>query len=73
MSILETPIQQKVASEEVHRDLGKLSKVNSFRSKQAYTSMIIKNLKIFSQNIWKNSIIITTILESLTHYNIILI
>ena len=73
MSILETPIQQKVASEEVHRDLGKLSKVNSFRSKQAYTSMIIKNLKIFSQNIWKNSTIITTILESLTHYNIILI
>ena len=35
--------------------------------------MIIKNLKIFLQNVQKNSIIITTILELLTHYNIILI
>ena len=35
--------------------------------------MIIKNLKIFLQNVQKNSVIVTTILESLTHYNIILI
>ena len=35
--------------------------------------MIIKNLKIFLQNIWKNSLIVNTILESLTHFNIILI
>jgi len=35
--------------------------------------MIIKNLKIFSQNIQKNSLIVNTILESLTHFNIILI
>ena len=35
--------------------------------------MIIKNLKIFLQNVQKNSIIVTTILELLTHYNIILI
>ena len=35
--------------------------------------MIIKNLKIFLQNIQKNSLIINTILESLTHFDIILI
>ena len=35
--------------------------------------MSIKNLKIFSQNVWKNSLIVNTILEMLTHFNIILI
>ena len=35
--------------------------------------MNIKNLKIFLQNIQKNSLIINTILESLTHFDIILI
>ena len=35
--------------------------------------MIIKNLNIFSQNIQKNSLIINTILESLTYFDIILI
>ena len=36
-------------------------------------SMIIKNLRIFSQNIQKNSVIVTSLLESLTQYDIILI
>ena len=35
--------------------------------------MIIKNLKIYLQNIQKNSLIINTILEILTHFDIILI
>ena len=35
--------------------------------------MIIKNLRIFSQNVQKNSVIITSLLESLTQYDIILI
>ena len=35
--------------------------------------MIIKNLKIFLQNIRKSSLIITTLLETLTQFNIILI
>ena len=35
--------------------------------------MIIKNLKIYSQNIRKNSLIVNTILETLTHFDIILI
>ena len=35
--------------------------------------MIIKNLRIFLQNIQKNSVIVTSLLKSLTQYNIILI
>ena len=35
--------------------------------------MIIKNLKIFSQNFRKNSLIINTILETQVHFDIILI
>ena len=35
--------------------------------------MIVKNLKVFSQNVCKNSIIINTILESQNHFDIILI
>ena len=35
--------------------------------------MIIKNLKIFLQNICKNSLIVNTLLELLVHFDIILI
>ena len=35
--------------------------------------MIVKNLKIFLQNICKNSLIINTLLETLNQFNIILI
>ena len=35
--------------------------------------MIVKNLKIFLQNIWKNSLIINTILETQSQFNIIFI
>ena len=35
--------------------------------------MIIKNLKIFLQNICKNSLIVNTLLETLNHFDIILI
>ena len=35
--------------------------------------MIIKNLKILSQNVCKNSLIINTILETQVHFDIILI
>ena len=35
--------------------------------------MIVQNLKIFSQNVCKNSLIINTILETKNHFNIILI
>jgi len=35
--------------------------------------MIYNNLKIFSQNVWKNSLIINTILETQSHFDIIFI
>ena len=35
--------------------------------------MIVENLKIFSQNICKNSLLVNTLLETLTHFDIILI
>ena len=35
--------------------------------------MIVENIKIFLQNIHKNSLLINTLLETLTHFNIILI
>ena len=35
--------------------------------------MILKNLKILSQNVWKNYLIVNTILETQSHFNIILI
>ena len=35
--------------------------------------MIVKNLKIFSQNVRKNSFIVNILLETLTHFDIILI
>ena len=35
--------------------------------------MIVKNLKIFSQNVHKNSLIVNTLLETLNQFNIILI
>ena len=35
--------------------------------------MIIKNLRIFLQNIWKNSLIINTILETQSQFDIIFI
>jgi len=35
--------------------------------------MIVENLKIFSQNVRKNSLLVNTFLETLTHFDIILI
>jgi len=35
--------------------------------------MILKNLKVLSQNVWKNHLIVNTIFETQTHFDIILI
>ena len=35
--------------------------------------MIVENLKIFLQNVCKNSLLVNTLLETLTHFDIILI
>ena len=53
-------------------EIWKLDKINSFSHERWYT-MIYNNLKIFSQNVWKNSLIINTILETQSHFDIIFI
>jgi len=35
--------------------------------------MIVENLKIFLQNVWKNSLIVNTILETQSQFNIVFI
>jgi len=35
--------------------------------------MIVKNFRIFLQNVWKNSLIVNTILKTQSQFNIILI
>ena len=35
--------------------------------------MIIRDIKIFSQNIWKNNLIVNTILETKYNFNIIFV
>jgi len=35
--------------------------------------MIIKDLKIFSQNVWKNNLIVNTILKTQSYFDIIFI
>ena len=35
--------------------------------------MMIWNLQVFSQNVWKNSLIVNVLLETLTHFDIIFI
>ena len=46
--------------------------VNSLNYKQQ-PSMIIKNIKFFSQNVWKNNLIVNTILETHFEFNILFI
>jgi len=35
--------------------------------------IIVENLRIFLQNVYKNSLLVNTLLETLTHFDIILI
>jgi len=72
MSILEKYVQHRMASKEICWDLWKQGKINLFSHEQQYT-MIYNNLKIFSQNVWKNSLIVNTILETQSHFDIIFI
>ena len=67
MSILEKPVQQRVASEEVFRDPWKQGQVNLFSWKWEYGTMIVNKLNIFSQNVCKNSLIISFILKTYNH------
>jgi len=62
-----------MASEEVHWDPWEQIQINPLWSEQQYSLMIVKNLKIFSQNICKNSLLVNTLLKTLVHFDIILI
>ena len=62
-----------MASEEVCWDLWKQIQIDLFWREWFSSSMIVKNLKIFSQNVHKNSLIVNTLLETLNHFDIILI
>ena len=62
-----------MASKEIHQDPWKQDQINLFNCEWEILSMIHDNLKIFSQNVRKNSLIVNTILETQSPFNIIFI
>ena len=72
MFVLEKLIQQRIAYKKVPRNLWNQEKFNSLSCKQN-SSMIIKNIKLFLQNIWKNRILTDIILETNKDFDIIFI
>ena len=62
-----------MAPKEVFWDLWKQGQLNSFDCKWEPSKIIYDNLKIFSQNVHKNTLIINTILKTHFHFDIILI
>jgi len=56
----------------IHENLGQLKELNSFSCEWLH-NMILKDLKIFSQNIWKNNFLINTILKVNQNFDIIFI
>ena len=64
MLFLETLLQQRMAAEEVYQDLWKQGQIYLLYGKRQESTMILQNLRIFSQNIHKNSLIVSTILET---------
>jgi len=61
-----------MALEEICRDPWKQDKINLFSCEWGI-AMIFNNLKIFSQNVQKNSLIVNTILETQSDFDIIFI
>ena len=72
MPILKIQIQQGMAHQRICQTLGKPQDLNLFSHEQ-YHNMIINNIKIFSQNIWKNNLIVNTVLKVNSNFNIIFI
>jgi len=73
MPILEAPIQQGMAPEEIHWNLWQQGQIDLLYEKWQAENIILKNLKILSQNICKNYLIVNTILKTQLHFDIILI
>ena len=72
MSLLEILVQQEVACQEISRAMWKLKQVDILNHGQE-KYMFLKNLKIFSQNIWKNHILTNIILKNQKHFDVIFI
>lgn len=72
MTILEVLISQGMAYKEISR-IPRDQKAVNLLSCEWCSSMIIKNIKLFLQNIWKNKFFTNTILESNKKFNIIFI
>ena len=62
-----------MACQKVCQDMWKQISFHPLWSEWHYQTMIVWNLKIFSQNVHKNSLITNTILETLSQFNVILI
>ena len=63
----------QIAAEEVYRDLWKQGQIYLLYEKRQESTMILWNLRMFSQNVCKNSLVINTILETQFQFDIILI
>jgi len=72
MSFLKAPLQQRIALQRIYQTAGNQEEFNLFNCEWLY-NMILNNLRIFSQNIRKNNLIIKTILEVNNNFNIIFI
>jgi len=61
-----------MALKRIHENSGQLKELNLF-SHEWFINMILKDLKIFSQNVQKNNFLINTILEVNQNFDIIFI
>jgi len=62
-----------MAPEEICQNPWQQGQTDLLYKKWQAENMILKNLKILSQNIWKNHLIVNTILKTQSHFDIILI
>jgi len=72
LPILEASLQQEVVHGEISKTLRLQKQVDSLSFKQ-YSSMILKNFKIYSQNVCENKTFMDSILETNKDFNIIFI
>ena len=73
MSILETSFQPWVACQKVYWDPWKQVEIAPFQCEHRPQLMIVNKIRIFSQNVHKNSFVLNIILETLNQFDIILI
>ena len=72
MPFLEVLLQQRVALQRICQTPGSQKKLNLFKCEWSW-AMIVKDLKVFSQNVQKNNFLINTILKVNYNFDIIFI